>query len=138
MLLVPWPSRLPWVADFRDLMRRPSAYRVFVTRNSEYHVRGHVCFAVRERRSGEYQPRHWACGQRPATAFRDAAGKMQTYDLPAVGESLRFQIDGHAHYTSPVMSVEEREYLDVEGERRASPLEAMLVRRQRRFVRETY
>ena len=33
-------------------MRRPSSYRVFLTRRSEYHVRGHVCFGVKDRRTG--------------------------------------------------------------------------------------
>ncbi|MGD8859856.1 MAG: hypothetical protein PVI30_07580 [Myxococcales bacterium] len=118
-------------------MRRPSGYRVFVTRNSEYHVRGHVCFGVRDRRSGLWVQDHWACGQRLATVFRDARGKLQTYDLPSVGESLHFRIDGHAHYTSEVLSVEEREGLSLQGLGGTS-MESLLVRRNRKLVRETY
>ena len=53
-------------------MRRLSAYRVFLTRKSEYHVRGHMCFGVRDRRTGQWQNEHWALRERPATFSRRA------------------------------------------------------------------
>ena len=35
-------------------------HRIFVTRNSEYHVRRNVCVGVRDRRSGEWLAGHMA------------------------------------------------------------------------------
>jgi hypothetical protein len=35
-------------------------HRIFVTRNSEYHVRRNVCVGVRDRRSGEWLAGHLA------------------------------------------------------------------------------
>lgn len=115
-------------------MRRPSAYRVFVTRNSEYHVRGLVCCGVRDRRTGRWVSTHWALNQTLATAFRDATGRMRALATPAVGESLQFVVGEHGVQTSPILSVEEREGLQL-GEHGRSTLEGFLIRRG--DIRET-
>ena len=48
-------------------MRRPSAYRVFLTRSSEYHVRGRVCLGVKDRRTGAWTLGHPALRGRIAS-----------------------------------------------------------------------
>jgi len=96
-------------------MRRLSAYRVFLTRNSEYHVRGHVCFGVRDRRNGEWPSRHWALGQHLASAFPDHTGKMCSLGSPVVGEPLWFAAEAGPHCTSVLLAIEEREYCELPG-----------------------
>jgi hypothetical protein len=94
-------------------MRRLSSYRVFLTRQSEYHVRGHVCFGVRDRRSGQWLEAHWALRKHLAQAFPDARGHMCSFTPPAIGEPLWFAVGGGVHHTSPVLAVEEREALEL-------------------------
>ena len=115
-------------------MRRLSAYRVFLTRKSEYHVRGHMCFGVRDRRTGQWQARHWALGQRLATAFPDAHGKLCRFGVPVIGEPLCFVVVSGPQYTSPVMAVEEREHLDM-SRRLRSQRAATCTRRSRAAAR---
>jgi hypothetical protein len=95
-------------------MRRASAYRVYLTKNSEYHVRGLVCFGVRDRRSGGWVEAHWALAQKLASAFPDATGHMRTVDLPVVGESLCFIVEGEQRNTSAILGVEERAHLEID------------------------
>jgi len=90
-------------------MRRLSGYRVFLTLRSEYHVRGHRCFGVRNRRTGQWHEGHWALGKPLATSFTDGRGRMCSLAVPAVGEPLRFVVDSELFETSAVLSVEERE-----------------------------
>jgi hypothetical protein len=116
-------------------MRRASAYRVFVTRNSEYHVRGLVCCGVRDRRSGRWVRDHWAINHALATAFRDATGRMRTLATPVVGESLQFVVGERGIVTSPILSVEEREGLELG--KRGGAIEALRVRRRTSDPRET-
>jgi hypothetical protein len=96
-------------------MRRPSTYRVYLTKNSEYHVRGLVCFGVRDRRTGGWVDAHWALQQKLASAFPDAEGRMRVVDLPVVGESLTFCVEGQAHKTSAILAVEERIALELDS-----------------------
>jgi hypothetical protein len=117
-------------------MRRLSAYRVFLTRNSEYHVRGHVCFGVRDRRSGDWQQAHWALGQRLASAFPDGQGKMCSISSPSIGEPLWFATGERPHCTSPLLAVEEREGFDMPGLH--AGLREEIVRRGTGSIRETY
>jgi hypothetical protein len=121
-------------------MRRLSAYRVFLTRKSEYHVRGHMCFGVRDRRTGQWQNEHWALRQRLATAFPDAHGDMCRFGVPVIGEPLCFVIARQPHYTSAVMAVEEREHIDMSGGfgRAVSKRHEEIARRAHGSIRETY
>jgi hypothetical protein len=121
-------------------MRRLSAHRLFLTRKSEYHVRGHMCFGVRDRRTGQWLLDHWALGQRLATAFPDAHGKLCRFGVPAVGEPLCFVVEGRPQYTSPVFAIEEREQLDMSGgfRRDSSSTHEEIARRASGSIRETY
>lgn len=106
-------------------MRRPSTYRVYLTKNSEYHVRGLVCLGVRDRRTGEWVEAHWALAQRLASAFPDATGHMRTVELPVVGESLTFMVEGRPRQTSAILAVEERIALELGSSLGRTPSHAM-------------
>jgi hypothetical protein len=109
-------------------MRRPSAYRVFLTRKSEYHVRGNVCFGVRDRRTGSWRSDHWALGC-----------QLTSLGVPAVSEPLCFLVGEAPHYTSVVISIEEREQLELPRRMRINPrLYDELVQRAPGSIRETY
>ena len=92
-------------------MRRASAYRVFLTRNTEYHVRGHVCIGVRDRHSGQWCADHPAVARPIAQAVMDQRGRLSAIHVPNLGEALEFELEGQALRTSPVIEIEEREAL---------------------------
>lgn len=86
-------------------------HKVFVTRNTEYHVRRNLCVAVRDRRSGDWLPAHLAF-QRLVSGglrFHRNGGIMPNEGVPAVGESLFFCADGQDLVTSPVIAIERPE-----------------------------
>jgi hypothetical protein len=86
-------------------------HQVFVTRNTEYHVRRDLCVAVRDRRSGEWQRMHMALRNRVhgGIRFRRNGGIQSNIGFPKVGESLFFHAAGRDLVTSPVLSVERPE-----------------------------
>jgi len=70
-------------------------YRVFVTRNSEYHCRDDVCVAVRDVASGDFVNDHPAIGRRMAGGIRfHADGRVRSFsrrgEEPHPGETLFF------------------------------------------------
>ena len=83
-------------------------HRVFVTRNTEYHVRSSTCVGVRDRDSGEWLSRHFALNLQIAGAikFFESGGLNASTGLPAIGESIYFETQGRDLVTSSVMSVE--------------------------------
>jgi hypothetical protein len=83
-------------------------HKVFVTRNTEYHVRRGLCVAVRDRRSGEWLRAHLALRNRVHGGIRFSrnGGILPNPGLPEVGESLFFHSSGRDLVTSPVLSVE--------------------------------
>ena len=89
-------------------MRRANAYRVFLTRNSEYHVESHVCVGVRDRRTGLWIQNHPAIRRALMNAVA-ANGGYQAMSLPCLGERLEFDVDGAALRTSAVLDIEERD-----------------------------
>lgn len=96
-------------------MRRPSAYRIFLTRSSEYHVRSNHCFGVRDRRSGGWIDDHPALRGRLTGAYAEGGGITNSSQrLPLIGECLVFGEAGQLR-TSPVLSVEEREAVQLGG-----------------------
>ena len=103
-------------------------------------MRNHVCFGVRDRRTGTWQAQHWALGQRLATAFPETFGSVYCFGVPVIGEALCFVIENRAHYTSPVLAVEEREQLDLAaGFGRTHPnSQASMAYRGRGSIRETH
>lgn len=86
-------------------------HKVFVTRNTEYHVRRGLCVGVRDRRSGEWLRAHLALRNRVHGGIRFSrnGGLMPNPGLPNVGESLFFHASGRDLVTSPVLSVERPE-----------------------------
>ena len=81
---------------------------VFVTRNTEYHVRQSTCVAVRDRHSGEWLADHFAHGRAVAGALRvsDAGAISASPGLPGVGDSLYFESVHRDLVTSAIVSVE--------------------------------
>ncbi len=103
-------------------MRRASAYRVFLTRNTEYHVRGHVCIGVRDRRTGQWQAEHPALARPLAESVVDSGGRLQSLRVPSLGDPLEFVVAGASLRTSPILDIEEREALNVGPRSAPSPL----------------
>lgn len=83
-------------------------HKVFVTRNTEYHVRRALCVAVRDRRSGEWLRNHLALRNKVhgGIRFQRNGGITPNMGTPKVGESLFFHAAGRDLVTSPVLSVE--------------------------------
>ena len=83
-------------------------HRVFVTRNSEYHVRRNVCVGVRDRRSGAWLGTHLALRSTVSGGlkFHDSGSISATDGMPKIGESLFFVASGRDLITSPVISIE--------------------------------
>lgn len=88
-------------------MRDANAYRVFLTRNSEYHVEKFVCVGVRDRRTGNWVQDHPALKRALLSAVA-ANGGLQAIYTPCLGERLEFDVDGAALLTSAVLDIEDR------------------------------
>lgn len=86
-------------------------HKVFVTRNTEYHIRKDVCVAVRDRRSGEWLRGHLALRQRVhgGLKFTRAGGILPNLGTPGIGESIFFHADGRDLVTSPILNVDRPE-----------------------------
>jgi hypothetical protein len=85
-------------------------HQVFVTRNTEYHVRRDRVVAVRDRLSGLWRDTHNALFRRVTAAVQLLGnGSLKVREaLPRTGESLLFDgADGAI--TSPVVAVERPE-----------------------------
>ena len=83
-------------------------HRVYVTRNTEYHVRDRRCVAVRDRRTGDFMQGHLAIERRIEGGlkfFRNGSIAPNPGD-PEPGESLYFASEGRDLVTSPLESVE--------------------------------
>jgi hypothetical protein len=83
-------------------------HRVFITRNSEYHMKRSTCVAIRDRKSGEWSRDHSALRQEIAGSilFDDDGSIKISPGLPRVGESMYFDIGGIDLITSSIVSVE--------------------------------
>ena len=83
-------------------------HKVFVTRNTEYHVRNATCVGVRDRQSGAWKSTHFAVNQKVAGAIRffEGGALSASAGLPQIGESLYFETTGRDLVTSAVVSVE--------------------------------
>lgn len=86
-------------------------HRVYVTRNTEYHVREDQCVGVRDRRSGEWMRSHLALRSRVTGAirFNRQGGVCPHPGQPKVGDSLFFQASGRDLVTSSILAVERPE-----------------------------
>ncbi len=86
-------------------------HKVFVTRNTEYHVRKNLCVGVRDRRTGRWMSGHLAFRSAVAggLSFVPGGGVRATDALPAVGDSLFFCREGRDLVTSPILAIERPE-----------------------------
>jgi hypothetical protein len=86
-------------------------HKVFVTRNTEYHVRRGVCIAVKDRKSGEWLRAHLAVKNRVhgGIKFSRGGGIMPNPGFPKVGESLFFHASGRDLVTSPILEIDRPE-----------------------------
>lgn len=78
--------------------------RVFVTKNTEYHLQSDRCVAVRDRRSGKWLPSHLAIGRRLSGGvhFQPNGTAVPVVDQPSLGEALYFADDGRELITSAI------------------------------------
>ena len=83
-------------------------HKVFVTRNTEYHMKSSTCIAIRDRKSGDWQKDHFALQQEVSgsISFENAGSIKITPGLPKVGESMYFDIGRCDLITSEVVSIE--------------------------------
>ena len=67
-------------------------HRVYVTRNTEYHMRDGVCVAVRDRRTGRFVPAHVALSLKLEGGVRLFAngGVIPRIEKPGVGDAIWF------------------------------------------------
>src|SRR5690242_14546948 len=85
-------------------------HKVYVTRNTEYHVRRDVCVAVRDRRSGEWLEEHAAlCCKLGGSVRADERGLTPRSGPPSVGDVILFRANGHHVVTSLVEAIERPE-----------------------------
>ena len=67
-------------------------HHVYVTRNTEYHMRDGVCVAVRDRRTGRFVPAHVAVSLKLEGGVRLFAngGVIPRIEKPGVGDAIWF------------------------------------------------
>jgi hypothetical protein len=96
----------PTPADYKGRERR--RHRIYVTRNTEYHVRDGFCVAVRDRNSGNFLHGHLAVSRRVhgGLKFYESGGIVANPGDPRPGESLYFASEGRDLVTSALESVE--------------------------------
>lgn len=83
-------------------------HRLYVTRNTEYHFRGEVCVAVRDRRTGRWLDAHLAVKRKltGGVKFHANGVAVPSCASPKVGEALYFDEDGRELITSLLSSIE--------------------------------
>jgi hypothetical protein len=82
--------------------------QMFVTRNTEYHLRDSRCVAVRDRRSDTWLEGHLAIGRELSGGVRVLKNGVAVPipDAPQVGEALYFSTGGRELITSVLCSIE--------------------------------
>jgi hypothetical protein len=83
-------------------------HRMYVTRNTEYHFRGDVCVAVRDRKTGRWLDSHLAVNRRLSggVRFHGNGAAVPSCAPPQPGDALYFGDDGRELITSLLSSVE--------------------------------
>jgi hypothetical protein len=99
-------AQQPQPSEYKGPDRR--RHRVYVTRNTEYHVRDGFCVAVRDRNSGNFMHGHLALARRihGGLKFFESGGIAANPGEPRPGESLYFASDGRDLVTSALEGVE--------------------------------
>ena len=82
-------------------------HTVYVTRNTEYHVRHDVCVAVRDRRTGQWLSGHHALRSQVqgGLLFSPRGGISPNPGRPKAGESLYLSRGGRDVVTSAIEAV---------------------------------
>jgi hypothetical protein len=81
--------------------------KVYVTRNTEYHVREGVCVAVRDRQSGTWVREHAAIRTKLEGGVRvDDRGVSVNIGKPLLGDAVYFRKGNHDVVTSRLVAVE--------------------------------
>lgn len=81
-------------------------HKVYVTRNTEYHVRANVCVAVRDRRSGRWVEGHAAIRKRLEGSLHfHENGVSPNIGVPNVGDAIYFRTGEQDLITSRLESV---------------------------------
>ena len=83
-------------------------HTVYVTRNTEYHMRRDICVAVRDRKSGQWLRGHQAVASRVrgALKFSIKGAIAPNPGKPREGECLYFSEAGRDLVTSTIVSVQ--------------------------------
>jgi hypothetical protein len=83
-------------------------HKVYVTRNTEYHVRRNICIAVRDRRTGRWVEGHIALRKRleGSLRFHPHGGLAPNIGDPAVGDAIYFRTGERDLITSRLESIE--------------------------------
>lgn len=81
-------------------------HRQFITHNTEYHLRGDVCVAVRDRRSGSWLTEHDALGTRLMGCLACTPHGFSLVASGELGSSLWFNHHGMDVVTSAVEDVQ--------------------------------
>lgn len=83
-------------------------HRIFITRNTEYHMRRRTCVRIRDRRTGRWIDDHRAVNlmMTGCFPFGNLAGDINISDIPEIGECVFFNDQGIDIITSPVLCVE--------------------------------
>ena len=88
--------------------RERRRHKLYVTRNTEYHVRDGVCVAVRNRRTGDWIPVHDALSQPVlgCLSVRQNGEVLPSRGAPKVGDALFFETAGRELLTSALCAIE--------------------------------
>ena len=90
-------------------------HRVYVTRNTEYHLRDGICIAVRDRQSKAWRPAHIALNRKlegSVKIFSNGA-VIPVTDGPGVGDAM--------YFNEPLSDGEERQIVTSRVERIERP-----------------
>jgi hypothetical protein len=85
-------------------------HRVYVTRNTEYHVRAGRCVAVRDREGARWCDDHPAIGRSLEGALRyQGLGVLPVLEEPRIGDAIYFREGERDLVTSRVQRIERPE-----------------------------
>lgn len=89
-------------------------HRVYVTRNTEYHFRGDLCVAVRDRRTSSWLPGHLAVQRKLSGGLRvhRNGAALPTWKAPELGESLYFGDGDERELITSALTAVQRPELD--------------------------
>ncbi len=94
-------------------------HKVFVTRNTEYHVRRDLCVAVKDRRSGKWVDGHLALRKKLEGSLRYGVnGLCPNLGAPQIGDAIYFRNGEKDLITSRVEAIARPEKTVVEQYRR--------------------